>query len=115
VAGDRSVEQPSSLADVIRYAVGADDSNVLLAKVEIGCEPFTPEQVAKTVAALKENPPAPFDLSVKTRVFSTKFQFVEFELRGAVWTTQSLELVAQPRCPRGTPGAVRDTNNSMDG
>jgi len=24
------------------------------------------------VAALKENPPAPFDLSVKTRVFSTK-------------------------------------------
>jgi hypothetical protein len=54
VAGDRSVEQPNSLADVIRYAVGADDSNVLLAKVEIGCEPFTPEQVAKTVAALKE-------------------------------------------------------------
>ena len=33
-------------------------TNVLLAKVEIGCEPFTPEQVAKTVAALKENPPA---------------------------------------------------------
>jgi hypothetical protein len=93
VAGDRSVEQPSSLADVIRYAVRADDSNVLLAKAEIGCEPFTPEQqVAKTVAALKENPPAPFDLSVKTRVFSTKFQFVEFELRGAAWTTREIKV-----------------------
>jgi len=65
---------------------------VLLAKVEIGCEPFTPEQVAKTVAALKENPPAPFDLSVKTRVFSTKFQFVEFELRGAAWTTREIKV-----------------------
>lgn len=47
--------------DVIRYAVGADDSNVLLAKAELGCELFTPEQIAKTVAALEENPPAPFD------------------------------------------------------
>ena len=49
------------MVDVIRYAVGADDSNVLPAKEEIGCEPFTPEQVAETVAALEENPPAPFD------------------------------------------------------
>ena len=76
------------MADVIRYAVGADDSNVLLAKAEIGCEPFAPEQVAKT----EENPPASFDLSVKTRVFSTKLQFVEFELRGAPWTTRKIKV-----------------------
>jgi hypothetical protein len=34
------------LADIIRNAVGADDSNVLLAEAEIGRTPFTPEQVA---------------------------------------------------------------------
>ena len=92
------------MADVIRYAVGADDSNVLLAKAEIGCEPFTPEQVAETVAALKEDPPAPFDLSVKTRVFSTcakedrmfshaeeKFHFALHALTGAAPQRQRLE------------------------
>jgi hypothetical protein len=89
---DRTGAEAGSLAEVIRNAVGADDSDVLAANAEIGREAFTPEQVAKTVAALKENPPAPFDLSVKTRVFSTKFQFVEFELRGAAWTTREIKL-----------------------
>jgi hypothetical protein len=87
-AGDRA----GSLADVIRNAVGSDDSDVPLANAEIGCETFTPDQVAKTVAALKENPPAPFDLSVKTRVFSTKFQFGAAALRGAAWTTREVTM-----------------------
>jgi hypothetical protein len=81
-----------SLADVIRDAVAADDSDVLLDQAEIGREPFTPEQVAVTIEALKQNPPAPFDLARKTRVFSTKFQFVEFELRGAAWTKREIKL-----------------------
>jgi hypothetical protein len=33
-----------------------------------------------------------FDLARKTRVFSTKFQFVEVELRGAAWTTREIKL-----------------------
>ncbi len=98
--GDNASAMPSSdetqasgsLADAIRNAVGADDSDVLPSKAEIGCQPFTPEQVAETVRELTDNPPAPFDLSRKTRVFSTKFQFVEFEVRGAAWTTREIKL-----------------------
>jgi len=85
-------DRTGSLAGVIRDAIAADDSDVLLGNAEIGCRTFTPEQVAKTIAALKENPPAPFDLSVQTRVFSTKFQFVETELRGAAWTTREVKI-----------------------
>ena len=85
-------EEAGSLADIIRNAVGADDSDVLPSEAEIGRQPFTPEQVAETVKELKDNPPAPFDLSRKTRVFSTKFQFVEFEVRGGAWTTRQVKL-----------------------
>jgi hypothetical protein len=81
-----------SLADIIRNAVGADDSDVLLGQAEIGRVPFTPGQIAVTIEALKQNPPAPFDLARKTRAFSTKFQFVEFELRGAAWTKREIKL-----------------------
>ena len=65
---------------------------MLPSTAEIGRKTFTPEQVAETVKELKDNPPAPFDLSRKTRVFSTKFQFVEFELRAAAWTTREIKL-----------------------
>ena len=92
VPGLDNTEEAGSLADIIRNAVGADDLYVLPSTAEIGRKPFTPEQVAETVKELTENPPAPFDLSRKTRVFSTKFQFVEFELRGAAWTTREIKL-----------------------
>jgi hypothetical protein len=44
------------------------------------------------VQDLKANPPAPFDLSQRSRVFSTKFQFVEHEVRGAEWTERKVKL-----------------------
>ena len=86
------IEEAGSLAEIIRNAVGADDLDVLPSTAEIGRKPFTPEQVAETVKELKDNPPAPFDLSRKTRVFSTKFQFVEVERRAAAWTTREIKL-----------------------
>lgn len=48
--------------------------------------------VQHTIADLKANPPAPFDLSQRARVFSTKYQFVEFEVRGAEWTERRMRL-----------------------
>jgi hypothetical protein len=82
--------QAPSLVDIIRNAVGSEVSQA--GQAEIGQTAFTAEQVAKTVELLKQNPPAPFDLARKTRVFSTKFQFVEFELRGAAWTKREIKL-----------------------
>ncbi len=81
-----------SLVNIIRDALGADDSDVLPGEAEIGRRSFTPEKVAETIALLKMNPPAPVDLARKTRVLSTKIQFVEFELRGAEWTEREIKL-----------------------
>jgi hypothetical protein len=86
--------QSGSIIDIVRNAVGSDDSDVPLQRAEVGREPFTPEQVAKTVEVLTQNPPAPFNLARKTWVFSTKFQFVEFELRGAAWTSREIKLAS---------------------
>ena len=88
----QSHDAAGSFAEIIRNAVGADDSDVLPGQAEIGRAAFKPEEVAATVEALKENPPTPFDLARKTRVFSTKFQFVEFEQRGAAWTKREIKL-----------------------
>ena len=42
-----------------------------------------PEKLHDTLQRLKEDPPEPFDLTRKVRVFSSKFQYVETELQGA--------------------------------
>jgi hypothetical protein len=108
VEADRNEQQPNglevsgsplegttisnSLVDTIRTAVGSDDSTVPLQDAEVGRNALTLSQVANTIDMLKQNPPTPFDLARKTRVFSTKFQFVETELRGAAWTTREIKL-----------------------
>ena len=62
------------------------------ARAEIGTEPLKREEVAKVVAAIKAAPPAPFDLSRLSRVFSSKFQFIETVLRGAELTKREMRL-----------------------
>jgi len=91
-------EQPNAIfltgsaVRTVASAVGSDDSQVLPDKAEVGREPLTPHELNKTVENLKANPPAPFDLAQKTRVFATRFQFVEFELMGAEWTERRVRL-----------------------
>lgn len=98
VEQERTEEQPNAVvlsgaaAEKVAAAVGAEGSPVLPNDAEIGKEPMRPEETSKTVANLKANPPAPFDLARKTRVFSTRFQFVEFEVRGAEWTQRQIKL-----------------------
>ncbi len=83
---------PKSLSESLGAAVGADDSEVAIDDAQIGRKAFTPVEVAALSKALAENPPGPFDLSRKTRVFSTRYQFVEHELRGAAWTQREIKL-----------------------
>ena len=59
---------------------------------EIGRATIIPETLHETLEELKHNPPAPFDLSRRTRVFATRFQFVESEIRGAEWTERRIRL-----------------------
>lgn len=57
-----------------------------------GQQPLSVTEVQRVIEALKANPPAPFDLSRISRVFSTKYQFVELELQGAEWTHREIAL-----------------------
>ncbi|MEF8724367.1 MAG: hypothetical protein V5B30_17860 [Candidatus Accumulibacter delftensis] len=72
-------------------ALGVDPEQPA-AKCEIGAEPLAHEEIAKVVAAIKAAPPAPFDLSRLSRVFSSKFQFIETVLRGAELTKREMRL-----------------------
>jgi hypothetical protein len=59
---------------------------------EIGKGRLTTQALEVAIKDLKQNPPAPFDLARRTRVFSTRFQFVELEMRGAEWTERRIRL-----------------------
>ena len=61
-------------------------------QAEIGVAPLEASEVAKVVDAIKAAPPAPFDLSRLSRVFSARFQFIETVLRGAELTKREMRL-----------------------
>lgn len=58
----------------------------------IGKQPMQAEAVKAVMEAIKAVPPAPFDLSRLTRVFSSKFQFIETTLKGAELTKREMRL-----------------------
>lgn len=62
------------------------------APAEIGTAPLKIDEVQKVVAAIKAAPPAPFNLARLSRVFSSKFQFIETVLRGAELTKREMRL-----------------------
>jgi len=61
-------------------------------QIEVSTAPVVKEELAKIVAAIKAAPPAPFNLSRLTRVFSARFQFIETVLRGAELTKREMRL-----------------------
>lgn len=95
---ERTAGQPNGVvlggvaAQALENAVGAEKSNVLPSDAEIGKQALRPEELQSTVARLEENPPEPFDLARKTRVFATRFQYVECEVRGAEWAKRRIKL-----------------------
>lgn len=62
------------------------------APAEIGTAALKVDEVQKVVAAIKAAPPAPFNLARLSRVFSSKFQFIETVLRGAELTKREMRL-----------------------
>ena len=93
----RGIEEPNGLIltpltlKALPQALGLDPEKPAGA-VEIGTNLLKSEEVAKVVAAIKAAPPAPFDLSRMSRVFSAKFQFIETVLRGAELTKREMRL-----------------------
>jgi hypothetical protein len=98
VEAERADDQPNAIIlrgpviETVEMAVGAESSPIPPELAEIGLDALRPEEVKRTVTSLRSNPPEPFDLARKTRVFSSRFQFVEFEVRGAEWTERRMKL-----------------------
>ena len=61
-------------------------------QIEVGKVLVVKEELAKVVESIKAAPPAPFDLSRLSRVFSAKFQFIETVMRGAELTKREIRL-----------------------
>lgn len=81
-------------------------------EVEIGVAILAPEAIARTIAAIKAAPPAPFDVTRLARVFSTKFQFIETELRGAALTKREMRLdslIVNSDAPEELQGLLQTT------
>ncbi|HSA45384.1 MAG TPA: hypothetical protein P5552_02495 [Candidatus Competibacteraceae bacterium] len=84
-AGSTSVEKPNAImltgADVknIAVAAGADQASTPLSS-EIGKQALTPKEIQVVEEDVKRNPPKPFDLARQANVFSSKLQYVEFEV-----------------------------------
>ena len=69
--------------DQLANAVAAEGTNADPKAAEIGKSAITPDQLKATKDAIEKNPIIPVDLARVTRVFSTKLQFVELEIKGA--------------------------------
>jgi hypothetical protein len=98
VEAERTGDQPNAViltgapSEQMCNAVGAEASQTLPSDAEIGREALRVEDIAVTVENLKQNPPAPFDLARKTHVFSSRFQFVDSEVRGLEWSERRLKV-----------------------
>lgn len=82
-AGSTSVEKPNAImltgADVKNIAAAAGAGQTLLSS-EIGQQALTPKEIQAVEEDIKRNPPKPFDLARQANVFSSKLQYVEFEV-----------------------------------
>ena len=79
-------EEPGpTLAECMEKALEAPES-------EIGVDPVESNDIESVIEALEKNPPVSVDVARKVRVFNTKFQYVEVELRGAAPSKRQLKL-----------------------
>jgi hypothetical protein len=79
---------------------------------EIGTQKLPKEELQAVVEAIKQTPVTPFNLARLTQVFSTKFQFVETELRGAELIGREIRLdslLLNADAPEELRGAMRTT------
>lgn len=66
----------------LKEVLSACAEDTLLTQAEIGNRAITPEMLNTTLSSLAEQPPKAYDISRIERVYSSKLQYVEFEVIG---------------------------------
>lgn len=98
-AGSTSATKPNALflegntATKLLEAAGATE-NTLPFDSEIGKKALTPQDIEAIKKNIDENPPEPFDLTQKARVFSSRLQYVEFTVEKYQLTRQTVPIPA---------------------
>jgi hypothetical protein len=102
-AGSTTEEKPNAImlegasTDRLAEAAGAAEG-----ETEVGVMGMEPKRVAQMEADLKTNPPGPFDLTRKLRVFVTEVQFIELRVPNAYLLNPPearLRRAARPQLP----------------
>lgn len=98
-AGSSSTSKPNalffedSISNILLDSAGASE-NTLQSDGEIGTQALTPKDVDAIKKNVDENPPEPFDLTQKARVFSSRLQYVEFKVEEYRLTTHTVAIPA---------------------
>jgi hypothetical protein len=96
-AGSTSIEKPNAIilsgasSDRLAEAAGARPADEA-ERQEIGTRPLTPAAAQTLKQDLKGNPPQPFDVARALRVFSSKVQYVEFEVENCRFSSRQVAL-----------------------
>ena len=92
-AGSTTEEKPNAImlhadaTEKMAEATGAAEG-----EMEVGLTRMEPDRVAEMAADLKTNPPHPFDLTRKLRVFVTEVQFIELRMPNATLNSHKIKL-----------------------
>ena len=92
-AGSTTEEKPNAImlhadaTEKLAEATGAAEG-----EREVGVTGMEPARVAEMAADLKTNPPHPFDLTRKLRVFVTEVQFIELRVLNATFGSRKIKL-----------------------
>jgi len=109
-AGSTSASKPNALflegaiATKLSEAAGATQTT-RPSDGEIGKKALTPLDIESIKKNLDENPPAPFDLTQKAHVYSSRLQYVEFSVEKYQLTRQTVSI---PAYLMGLAGDMQD-------
>lgn len=92
-AGSTTEEKPNAIM-LERAATGslAEAAGAAKGEIEIGVIGMKPERVAQMQEDLKANPPQPFDLTRKLKVFVTEVQFIDLRIPNAMFNSRKIKL-----------------------
>lgn len=92
-AGSKTEEKPNALLLEDRTAEAlAQATAVAGPQAEVGQFGLDPDQIETMVKDLEANPPQPFDLSRKLRVFRSEVQFVELKMKNTKLRSRRVQL-----------------------
>ena len=114
-AGSTTEEKPNAImlhggaTEKLAEATGMAEG-----EMEVGVTGMDPDRVAEMSADLKTNPPHPFDLTRKLKVFVTEVQFIELRMPNATFSSRKIKLPPSFREIRGRGSPTQHRHQSQD-